>query len=287
MKKILIIGASGMIGNSLLTFFSKKSNHLIFATIRSYDSFQAPHGSNNYQIFPNLDFEKKNDLENVFSKIVPDVVINCVGIVKQSKEIFNNHKVISLNSLLPHYLQSLCAKYDCRFINIGTDCVFSGLSGGNYIEDDFPDSQDLYGRSKFLGEVYYGNTISLRTSLIGHEYKNTYGLLEWFLSQNGNVEGYKNAIFSGLTVIELAKIIINYIIPNNHLRGLYHVSSQPISKYDLLLIIKNVYNTNINVKPETKKGVIDRSLDTSSFCKATGFLPKSWSQMIKETYDFK
>ncbi|MDC0579053.1 SDR family oxidoreductase [Candidatus Pelagibacter ubique] len=286
MKKILIIGASGMIGNSLLNFFSKKNSYSIYATIRSYNSFKAPPDSGSYQLFANLDVEKKSDLESVFSKVVPDVVINCVGVVKQSKEIMNNYRVISLNSVLPHYLESLCARHGARFINISTDCVFSG-SRGNYTEDDLPDATDLYGRTKFLGEVYHGNSITLRTSLIGYEYNNTYGLLEWFLSQNVDVEGYKKAIFSGLTVIEFARIINDHVLPNNNLTGLYQLSAVPICKYDLLMLIKNIYGKNINVIPEDKKVVINRSLDSSSFRKATGFLSKPWPLMIKEMKDYK
>lgn len=286
MKKILLIGASGMIGNSILTFFSSKNIYSIYATVRSSDSFKRPSGKANYKLFNNLDVEKRNELKNLFNQVTPDVVINCVGIVKQSKEIKNIYKVISLNSLLPHYLENLCAKYNSRLINISTDCVFSGLKG-NYYENDFSDASDIYGRSKFLGEVYYGNTLTLRTSLIGHEYNNTHGLLEWFLSQNENVEGYKKAIFSGLTVIEFAKIISDYVIPNKNLKGLYHLSAMPISKYDLLMLIKKIYGKNINVIPDQKKIVIDRSLNSSSFSKATGYIPKPWPLMIKEMSSFK
>ncbi len=286
MKKILIIGASGMIGNSLLAFLLKKNNHSIFATIRSSDTFKAPEGSSKYHLFKNIDVENKKDLERVFHKVNPDIVINCVGIVKQSKEMKNTYKVIYLNSLLPHYLQNLCTSHSARFINISTDCVFSGLKG-NYLEKDLPDATDLYGRSKYLGEVSCGNTITLRTSLIGHEYKNTYGLLEWFLSENKFVEGYKKAIFSGLTVIEFAKIVNEYVLPNNKLTGLYHVSADPICKYDLLLLIKNIYGKNIDIVPENKKMVIDRSINSFSFRKATGFMPKTWSLMIKEMFDFR
>lgn len=286
MKKILIIGASGMIGNSLLSFLLKKSNYSISATIRSPDTFKAPKDLSEYHLFKNIDVENKKDLEKVFIKVNPDIVINCVGIVKQSKEMKNSYKVIYLNSLLPHYLQNLCTSHSARFINISTDCVFSGLKG-NYLEKDLPDAPDLYGRSKYLGEVYCGNTITLRTSLIGHEYKNTYGLLEWFLSQNKLVEGYKKAIFSGLTVVEFARIVDEFVLPNNKLMGLYHVSADPICKYDLLLLIKNIYGKNIGIVPENKKMAIDRSINSFSFRKATGFMPKTWPLMIKEMFDFR
>ena len=286
MKKIIILGSGGMIGNSILKFLSSKNKYSIFGTTRSSKYSKKLTEKNKYRLFNNLDLEKKkNNLEKIFDEVNPDVVINCVGIVHHSKEIQNIHKVILLNSLLPHTLEKLCKKKKARFINISTDCVFSGIKG-NYNENDLPDAPHLYGRSKFLGEVHYGNSVTLRTSLIGHEQKNKYGLLEWFLRQNGNIDGYKKAIFSGLTVIEFARIISDYVIPNNKLKGLYHVSSEPISKYDLLLLIKNIYDKNIDVKPENKKVVIDRSLDSFSFRKITGYLPKQWHLMIQEMKNF-
>lgn len=285
-SKILIIGASGLLGNSLIKFFSKKKNFSIFATIRSANTFNTLNDCfNNCKIFNDIDVEKKNDLESVFSKVIPNIVINCVGVVKQSEEIANNFKVISINSLLPHYLLNLSAQYSARFIHFSTDCVFSG-SRGNYNEDDLPDAKDLYGRSKLLGEVYYGNCITLRTSIIGHELNSSKSLVDWFLSKNENVEGYKKAIFSGLTTFEIARVIHDYVI-NTDLVGLYHLSADPISKYDLLLLIKDIYGKTINVIPDDKKVAVNRSLDSSRFRKATGFLPKSWPLMIREMHNFR
>jgi dTDP-4-dehydrorhamnose reductase len=284
--KILIIGAGGLLGNSLIKFFSTKKNFSIFATIRSANTFDMPNNTlNNYKIFTGIDVEKSNDLESVFSKVIPNIVINCVGIIKQSEEIANNFKVISINSLFPHYLLNLSSRYSARLIHFSTDCVFSG-SKGNYTEDDFPDAQDLYGRSKLLGEVYYGNSITLRTSIIGHELNSSKSLVDWFLSKDKNIEGYKKAIFSGLTTFEIARVIHDYII-NTDLVGLYHLSADPISKYELLLLIKDVYGKIINVIPDDKKVVVNRSLDSSRFRKATGFLPKPWPMMIKELRNFR
>lgn len=285
-SKILIIGASGMIGNSLLNFFSSKNNFYVFATVRSSTPLNILNNSNNCKLFINVDLNKRNHLSRIFKQVIPNVVINCAGIIKHSLEISDNLNVISLNSFLPHFLANLSFKYAARFIHLSTDCVFSG-SKGNYIEDDIADAIDLYGRSKLLGEVYYGNTITLRTSIIGHELNNAKGLLEWFLSKNENVEGYKKAIFSGLTSREIARVIHDYVIINKDLKGLYHVSADPISKYDLLLLIKDIYGKNINVIPEDKKVVINRSLNSSRFRSATGFSPKPWPLMIKEMHKFK
>jgi dTDP-4-dehydrorhamnose reductase len=285
-SKILIIGASGLLGNSLIKFFSTKKNFSIFATIRSANIFNTLNNSfNNCKIFTGIDAEKSNDLENVFSKVIPNIVINCAGVIKQSEDIANNFKVISINSLLPHYLSNLSARYNARFIHFSTDCVFSG-SKGNYTEDDLPDAQDLYGRSKLLGEVYYGNSITLRTSIIGHELNSSKSLVDWFLSKDENIEGYKKAIFSGLTTFEIARVIHDYVI-NTDFVGLYHLSADPISKYELLLLIKDIYGKTINVIPDDKKVVVNRSLDSSRFRKATGFLPKPWPLMIQEMNNFR
>jgi dTDP-4-dehydrorhamnose reductase len=284
-KKILIIGASGLIGNSLFKYFLTKKNIFVFGTIRSAKALELQSNFDNSELFTGVDLLNKNNLESIFDKVLPDVVINCVGITSKSKEIENYHTVISLNSLLPHYLSTLSLKYKARLIQMSTDCVFSG-SKGNYVEDDFPDAPHLYGRSKFLGEINYLNSITLRTSTIGHEVNSSRGLVDWFLSQKESVDGYKKAIFSGLTSIEISRVIYEYILFNTNLAGLYHLSADPINKYDLLLMIKNIYNTDINIIPDHKKIIIDRSLDSTKFRKATGFLPKSWPLMIKEMKSF-
>lgn len=280
--KILIVGASGLLGSSLFKYFLTKKDIFVFGTIRS---LKTPSNFDSSKLFTGVNLEEKNDLESIFGEVLPDIVINCAGITNKSNEIKNYHKVISLNSLLPHYLSTLSLKYKARLIQMSTDCVFSG-SKGNYLEDDFPDALDLYGRSKLLGEITYLNAITLRTSMIGHEVNSKRGLLAWFLSQKVSVEGYKKAIFSGLTAIEIGRVIYEYILFNSNLVGLYNLSADPINKYDLLLMIKNIYNTNINIIPDHKKTVIDRSLDSTKFRKITGFLPKSWPLMIKEMKSF-
>tara|TARA_Y100000389_G_scaffold199988_1_gene239492 strand:- start:9363 stop:10217 length:855 start_codon:yes stop_codon:yes gene_type:complete len=281
--KILILGASGLLGNNLLDFFSKKKDLDVYGSIRkkSYIS----DFTKKYKLFFDIDAEDKASLSKLFEKTKPNVVINCIGITKQTKEASNNLKVISLNSLLPHYLANLSSAYRARLIHISTDCIFSG-SKGNYLEKDYPDALDLYGRSKFLGEVTYPNTVTLRTSIIGHEIDSAKSLINWFLSQDKNIKGFKKAIFSGLPTYEIARIIYKYVLPNSNLEGLYHLSADPINKYELLLMVRDVYGKKIKIFPDETL-VIDRSLNSSSFRKITGFSPKPWLVMIKEMYNFK
>jgi len=165
-------------------------------------------------------------------------------------------------------------------IHISTDCVFSGRTG-HYQEDSISDAEDLYGRSKFLGEVAYPQTLTLRTSIIGRELHTRYGLTEWFLSQRQSVKGYKHAIFSGLTTQAVARVFRNYVIPNADLNGLFQLASQPISKYDLVQLMKIAYHKNIEILPDETVRV-DRSLDGKRFCAATGYVAPAWTEMIEE-----
>ncbi|MBA2628810.1 MAG: sugar nucleotide-binding protein, partial [Rickettsiaceae bacterium] len=170
-------------------------------------------------------------------------------------------------------------------IHISTDCVFSG-SEGSYTEDDFPDAYDLYGRSKLLGEVDYPNAITLRTSIIGHELSGNRSLINWFLSQDKKASGFTKAIYSGLPTIELAEIIDKYVIPRPQMHGLYHVSSEPINKYELLKLVRDVYTKDIEIEPSDKL-IIDRSLNSERFRNETGYKPPIWSKLVQKMYEFK
>ena len=231
-----------------------------------------------------INVEDFDSVIKVFDSVMPEIVINCVGIIKQLPESYDPLVAIPINSLLPHRLAKLCISRNIRLIHMSTDCIFSGNKGG-YHENDFPDANDLYGRSKFLGEVDYLGCVTLRTSIIGHELTTTNSIINWFLSQEGSVKGYKNAIFSGLPTNEMAKVIRDHVIPNPSLKGLYHVSADPISKFDLLQLVSDVYGKIIEIIPDNLVK-IDRSLNSEKFCKATGFKPKPWPQLIKEMYEF-
>jgi dTDP-4-dehydrorhamnose reductase len=274
-----------MLGNTLLRFFSRKKNFDVSTTIRSSKLLGISNKSSNYQLFNNIHLEDKKDISKVFDQVRPDVVINCAAVIKHSNESIDHLKVLLLNTILPHYLAKLSENFNARLIHFSTDCVFSG-SKGNYNESDFPDASDFYGRSKLLGEINYPNTITIRTSLVGHELNSTKNLIEWFLMQNHEIKGYNEAIFSGLSTFEVAKVIDTCILPNKKLEGLYHLSSQPISKYGLLTLVKKIYKKSIGIiKDHSLK--INRSLDSSRFCKATNYVSKPWDLMIQEMKEFK
>jgi dTDP-4-dehydrorhamnose reductase len=186
--------------------------------------------------------------------------------------------------LLPHRLARHCALAGARLVHISTDCVFSGARGG-YLESDPSDAMDLYGRSKYLGEVDYPHAITLRTSIIGHELGTAHGLVGWFLSQRSSVKGYRRAVFSGLPTVELAKLIRDHVIPRTELRGLYHVSAAPIDKYSLLGLISDTYDFRIEIVPDDQV-VIDRSLNSSRFRAASGWNPAEWPALIQAMRDF-
>jgi dTDP-4-dehydrorhamnose reductase len=284
MNRILIIGINGMLGNTVLRFFCNKKNIEIAGTVRNASSVKGLVTNKKYNLFDQVCAEDHDSFLKVFNQFNPNVVINCIGIVKQIKDSNDSLKTLLVNSVLPHYLANLSQKYMARFIHISTDCVFSG-SKGNYVENDVSDADDLYGRSKLLGEVNHSNAITLRTSIIGPELIGCHSLLNWFLSQKKHIKGFKKAIFSGFPTYEIARIIDEYVIPNSDLRGLYHISSEPISKLDLLLLVKSIYNKNIEIIPDETME-IDRSLDSSLFRKNTGFHPKPWNLMIKEMRNF-
>jgi dTDP-4-dehydrorhamnose reductase len=156
--------------------------------------------------------------------------------------------------------------------------VFDGKKG-NYTEQDTSNAADLYGKTKYLGEVHYPHCVTLRTSIIGHELKGKYGLVEWFLAQEGRVRGFTNAIYSGFPTVEMARIMGEYVIPSESLSGLYHVSSEPISKYDLLKLVSEKYGKEIEIEPYDEFRQ-DRSLESAHFRNVSGYVPPSWSELV-------
>ena len=224
------------------------------------------------------------DLDSVVHALAiarPTVAINGIGIVKQLPAAKDPLLSIAINALFPHRLARLCQAAGVRLIHFSTDCVFSGREG-KYVEDDVADAEDLYGRTKFLGEVSYDNSVTLRTSIIGRELKTSHGLVEWFLSQRDKtVRGYRRAIFSGFTTCALAELVAQIIDRYPEVQGVWHVASGPISKFDLLSLLNQAYGLNIQIEPH-ERVVCDRSLNGDRFRRATGYSAPCWREMIEQ-----
>jgi len=282
--KILVLGANGMLGNACMNYFAAKPKFEVKGSIRSASSLRYFRPQIQEHILTGIDISDESIQSELLNTEKPDVVINCIGIVKQAKEGNDSTMLLKLNADLPHQLARQCSEYGVRMLQISTDCVFSGLKGAPYLLTDKPDPVDLYGKSKYLGEIVgEPNVLTLRTSYIGNELQGTNGLLEWFLAQDGQCQGYTRAIYSGMPTVILMGVIENVLLNFPRLSGLYQVASKPISKYNLLKLIAQVFQKNINVVPNDSV-VIDRSLDGSLFQEATGFVAPSWEEMVKKMY---
>jgi dTDP-4-dehydrorhamnose reductase len=239
--------------------------------------------SKQVRIIGGVDAADLGSVELAVAGVQPDVVVNCIGIVKQSPQAQDPIASISVNALFPHQLARICRESGARLIHLSTDCVFSGRKG-RYVEGDVSDAEDLYGRSKSLGEVSEPGGTTLRTSMIGRELQGANGLVEWFLSQKGKtVRGFRRSIFSGFTTTALSKIILDVVIPHPELTGVWHVAAEPISKYELLSTINDVYDLGVAVEADDSV-VCDRSLDATRFAAGTGFVAPPWRAMIEEMY---
>jgi dTDP-4-dehydrorhamnose reductase len=284
LKRILVLGASGMLGNAVMRQLTNSPGYQVFGSVRSYAARDLLPNNLHANMIVGVDVENIDNLTSLFAEVRPDIVINCIGLVKQLATADDPLSAIPINALLPHRLARLCDIAGARFIHLSTDCVFSGAKG-MYAETDTADATDLYGRSKYLGEVDYPNAITLRTSIIGSELHGSRSLIGWFLAQEGSVKGYKNAIFSGLPTVEIANVIRDHVIPHSELHGVYHLSAEPINKFDLLTMVAHTYEKRISIIANDEL-VIDRSLDSTRFRQATGFVPKPWPELVRSMRDF-
>ncbi|MHB8053170.1 MAG: dTDP-4-dehydrorhamnose reductase family protein [Methanoregula sp.] len=280
--KILLLGATGMLGHKLMQVLSKKFH--VSGTVRGDTrTYAATPVFSGITLLGNTRADEIATIQEAINIAAPDVVINCIGIVKQLPAAQNRLASISINALFPHQMAKICRNRNIRFIHVSTDCVFSGKRGC-YTEDDLSDADDLYGKTKFLGEVDYPGCLTLRTSIIGRELESSHGLIEWFLSQEGKtVYGYKKAIFSGLTTNAFSGIIGRIISDCPELRGVVQVASIPISKFDLLTLVKKTYGMNIDIRPD-EMVINNRSLNADKFRKETNIKIPSWEYMIDEMY---
>jgi dTDP-4-dehydrorhamnose reductase len=280
--RVLILGGSGMLGHKLWQVLSPQMDTYItfrrdFAADSDYGIFDAARSKCAASV------GDINNFAEIIEALKPDVVVNCIGVVKQSEAAKDPLISIAVNSLFPHQVAQICDRTNSRLIHISTDCVFSGRSG-NYTEEDVSDAEDLYGRSKYLGEISGDHRMTIRTSLIGRELKGSNGLIEWFLGNEGKtVPGYAKAFFSGLTTNAIASLLAQIIQDHPELNGVWHIASDPISKHDLLASVKDVFALDIEITPDDSV-VVNRTLNADKFRKATGIVAPSWRTMIEEMH---
>jgi dTDP-4-dehydrorhamnose reductase len=274
--RCLVLGATGMLGHEVVERFARVYD--VHATVRD------PVAAQEYRLpatLHQLDASDVSPLSALMDRVAPHVVVNCIGIVKQLEEGSQPIPTITVNALFPHHVAAAAAQVGARFIHVSTDCVFSGNLplGRAYKEDDLPDARDLYGRTKLLGEVG-SPALTVRTSIIGWELTRSTGLLGWFATQRGaRIRGFTRAVFSGVTTRVLADVLLEASLRYPDLAGLYHVSAEPISKYELLRMLEERLRIDAEISP-VDDPVINRALDSSRFRAATGIEFPSWDEML-------
>ncbi|MDA8673838.1 SDR family oxidoreductase [Gammaproteobacteria bacterium] len=267
MKKVLILGATGLIGHQVYFRLNANKNFLV-------SSFAHHRKISDDTVL--LDARDEHFLENVIVETNPDIIVNCMGVLIAEAN-RDPENAIFLNAYIPHHLKSIANTLDAKLIHISTDCVFSGKKG-SYIENDIRDADDIYGRTKAIGEVTESPHVTLRTSVVGPEIKEGEELFHWFMSQEGSIEGFTKSYWSGVTTLELAKAV-EWVIEKD-IQGLYHITNGiPINKYELLMLFKQYTNKKIEI--ESVKGkVSDKSfLDTR---KEIDYTIPSYEKMISE-----
>ncbi|WFE28157.1 SDR family oxidoreductase [Solwaraspora sp. WMMD791] len=282
-RRVLIVGATGMLGHALLRELADAPELEVHGVARSLDGRERHYPAGLLRrITSGVDATRFDQVRTVIDGLRPDVVVNCVGVIKQRPDVQDAVPTVTLNALLPHLLADATARHGGRLIHVSTDCVFSGSRGG-YVEHDLPDPPDLYGRSKLLGEVTTGSALTLRTSIVGHELTTRRSLVDWFLGQSGQVRGYTRAVYSGVTTVEFARLLRTVVLPRPDLTGLYHVAATPITKYDLLRLVAEVYGWQGDLVAENEF-VCDRSMRADALAEATGYRPPDWPDMIRTLY---
>jgi dTDP-4-dehydrorhamnose reductase len=283
--KILVLGASGMLGGAMLRVLSERQDWQVYGAMRSQEPARFFSPSIRQRLIFGVDVHDHDALPRVFRQTRPDVVINCISLSKQLISSGDPLLMISTYAMLPHRLADLCGLAGARLIHISSDGVFSGTKGG-YTEDDPADATDLYGRCKFLGEVQQPHAVTLRTSLIGHELQGGQGLLAWFLSQQERCACFSKAIFSGLPTVTLAGIVRDIVIARSDLQGIYHVGAAPISKLELLRLVAEIYGKSIEIVPDDRV-IVDRSLSAERFRAATGYVAPEWRELISAMHSYQ
>jgi dTDP-4-dehydrorhamnose reductase len=278
--RIIILGGTGMLGHQLWKYLATCFPDT-FVTIRNCRDDYG--NSNLYQsesVIENIDVSDLNVVTGVLKAIQPNIILNCIALTPRREVPDNPISSIFLNALLPHHLAKVAGDIGARVIHFSTDCVFDGTTG-HYKDNSLTNATDLYGRTKALGEITAGHVLTLRSSFIGRELRDGTELLEWFLAQQCEVKGFKNAIYTGFTTLEISRVIEHLLRRYPDAAGLYNVSSDPISKYDLLKLIAEKMRPSMKVLPE-EQFRCDRSLDSTRFRKEFDYTPPNWETMVEE-----
>jgi len=269
-SKILVLGATGMIGH-----------RIYLEALKSFKGDVLGISRRGFKEIISLDVQDWNLIRQFLDNHKPDWIINAVGITLRKPELKIFDTTLEVNALFPHRLEKWCEQNSKRLIHLSTDCVFSGETGA-YVEESIPSAKEIYGKTKFLGEVIGESALTLRFSCIGREREGKTELLEWFLAQKGKtINGFSNAIYSGLTNIVIAKEVLKIIHHYPELSGLYQISSSPISKYELLCLAKKAFNVDVSIVPDANF-FSDKSLLCDKYKMATGFKSASWPEMLDE-----
>jgi dTDP-4-dehydrorhamnose reductase len=280
--RIVVLGGAGMLGHKMFQILRERFPGTVCMTradVRKppFDRVELLQGDD---VISGVDAMNYDQLHGALKEIRPDYIVNCVGIVKQRDEAHMAIPSIAINSLLPHKLAAFAEGWGGRVIHPSTDCVFDGMRGG-YTEADDSTARDLYGKSKFLGELHCSNGLTLRTSIIGRELTQHRSLLDWFIGQQGKtVRGFRRVIYSGVTTNQLAEVVTLVITKHPELNGLYQVVSDPIAKYELLCLIRDAYDLDIDITPDDDE-VSDRSMRGDKFRAATGYVSPTWAELVE------
>lgn len=276
--RAVVLGGAGMLGHRVFQHLRSLTPDVVCTVRRRPPHVPVLAGAD---VVEGVELADLDALDALLRAWRPELVVNCAGIVKQRGEAQDPILCLTINSLLPHRVARTLREWEGRLIHFSSDCVFTGRKG-SYRETDVSDAEDLYGRTKFLGEVDAPNALTLRTSMIGRELSGTRGLLEWFLaSAGGRVKGFRRAVYSGLTTPALARMVGDLWQKGPALHGLYQAAAPAISKYDLLHLLREAFRTEVEIEPE-EETVCDRSLDDTRFRTATGWPRPEWPDLVRE-----
>ena len=281
--KILVFGATGMIGHKMFQLLTMNNLEASGTVRHAPANYLSVSFFANQRIIPSIDVTKLASVQSLLNSRNPDIIINCVGITLRKPEIKDEELCVKVNAEFPHFLKKYVEVNKKYLIHFSTDCVFSGKAD-SYTEDSKPDATDVYGRTKALGEVSGDHALTLRGSQLGSEVFGKSELLEWAIAQSGqSIKGYDQAIYSGVTTNGVADLVADLIQRPKRLTGLYQVASQPISKYDLLCKVNQIFKLRMKIEPDSSYKN-RKVLSAAKIASEIGYRCASWDQMLQQTY---